>query len=203
MTKLAASAILCFAGRMVPIWISPNQGSLLNPPAEVLKLGDTRSADNLRAAALALRFTEAKRYQPSTIEGVGHVTWCNIATADFCQIVKAPLPHVFDLQDGKGKREMRANDIYDGLTANKFPGWTKTGTIASALAVRNLAQCGVPQVAVWRNANGKPGHITPVIPSPDGDSRVWVAGAGAHCSNGCPIEQQFGSLPVTFFAFNG
>jgi hypothetical protein len=186
---------------MVPLWIAPNQGAVLNPPAEVLAVTvDPKAPDRLAAAVAALHVTEAKRYQPSEIDGK-RVTWCNIFTADVCQLLAAPLPHVFDLSDGKGKRELRANDVFDGLSANKFPGWAKTGTIASALAVKNLAMVGVPQVAVWKNLPGKPGHIVLVIPSRD--ARVWVAGAGGHCSSGCPIEDQFGKLPVTFFAFQG
>lgn len=170
---------------MVPIWVDANQGRVLNPPAEVMKIGDSRSAEALQAAADALHVTEAKRYAPAG------VTFCNIFAADWCQILKAPLPHVFDLSDGKGARELRANDIFDGLKGQKFPGWSVTGSVASSLAVRNLAAVGIPQVAVWKNPiNGHPGHIVGVIKSRD--DRVWVVGAGAHCSNGCPIEDQFG-----------
>jgi len=187
---------------MVPIWITPNQGVALNPPAEVLKLGDQRSAENLIAAALALHVDEAKRYQPAG------VTYCNIFAADWCQILKAPLPHVLN-----GK-EMRANDIYDDLMspAPKYVGWTQTGSIASALAVKNLATVGIPQVAIWKNPKfGRPGHIVAVIPKPasrldrPGLSGIWCAAAGSHCSSGCPIEDQFGDLlkDTKFFAFNG
>lgn len=193
---------------MTPIWVNPNQGVVLNPPAEVMRLGDQRSAENLIAAALALHVEEAKRYQPTV------VTFCNIFAADWCQILKAPLPHVFDLGDGKGKREVRANDLFDALSAkpSKFPGWTETGTIASALAVKNLAAVGIPQVAIWKNPiPGHPGHIVGIIPKPPGKidkpgfSGIWCAAAGAHCSNGCPIEEQYGHLlnSTKFFAFNG
>lgn len=190
---------------MVPFWINPNQGVELSPPAEVLKLGDQRSAENLIAAGLALHVTEAKRYQPAG------VTYCNILGADWCQILKAPLPHRFDLGDGRGMREMRANDIFDGLKAFKFPGWSETGTIASALAVKNLAAVGVPQVGVWKNPKlNAPGHIVGIIPKPKGKvdrpgtSGIWCVAAGSHCSDGCPIEDQFGELlkATHFFSFN-
>lgn len=187
---------------MAPVWLNPNQGVDLKPPAEVLKLGDSRSAENLILAARELHFTEAKRYAPTD------VTFCNIATSDFCQIVKAPMPHWFN------GREMRANMMQDELNnpaSTYAPGWTKTGTVASALAVKNLAQCGIPQVAVWKNPTNGPGHIMPVIPKPagktdkPGTSGIWVVGAGRVCSDGCPIEDQFGRYlkDTLFFAYNG
>jgi hypothetical protein len=194
---------------MIPLWVNPSQGVPLNAPAEVLKLGDSRAAENLAAVALALHVDDAKRYQPCDLPGVGHVTWCNIFAADWCSILKAPLPHVLN-----GK-EMRANDIYDALTAkpSRYPGWSETGTIASALAVKNLAKVGVPQVAVWKNpVAGHPGHIVAIIDKPAGKvdkpgaSGIWVAAAGSHCSSGCPIEDQYplSYLKDTkFFAWTG
>lgn len=202
MTKVAAIAAMCLASRMTPIWINPNQGVALNPPPEVMKLGDQRSAENLTVAARTLGFSTSKRYAPTD------VTFCNIATSDFCQIVKAPLPHLFN-----GK-EMRANMMYDELNTpgSTYRGkWTKTGTVASALAVKNLAVVGIPQIAVWKNPTGGPGHIMPVIPKPSGKvdapgaSGIWVAGAGRHCTDGCAIEDQFGKYlkDTLFFAYNG
>lgn len=211
MSKLAAIAALCLSrGTMTPVWINPNQGVELKPPADVMKLGDKRSAENLTLIAKTLCYSTAKRYAPNT------VTYCNIATSDFCQIAKAPLPHLFD-PDGAGPKpphEMRANMMYTELnnpTSEYGKKWTKTGTVASALAVKNLAQVGIPQVAVWFNPTGGPGHIMPIIPKPAGKvdkpgaCGIWVAGAGRHCTDGCPIEDQFGKYlkDTLFFAYNG
>lgn len=187
---------------MTPLWINPNQGADLKPPPEVMKLGDTRSAENLFLISKALGYSTSKRYQPTD------VTFCNIATSDFCQIAKAPMPHWWN-----GK-EMRANMMYDELNkpaSTYAPKWTKTGTVASALAVKNLAKVGIPQVAVWKNPSGGPGHIMPIIDKPAGKSDkpgacgIWVVGAGRHCTDGCPIEDQFGKYlkDTLFFAYNG
>lgn len=174
---------------MTALWINPNQGIALTPPAIVMALGDTRSAENLEAAGHALEVTTAARYAP------GEHTFCNIFTSDWTSILKAPLLHLL------GGKEMRANDMQDALNDGRYTGWSKTGTMASALAVRNLAAVGVPQVAVWKNPNtARPGHIVGVIKSRD--ARVWVIGAGGRCTLGCPIEDQFGNYTkdVQFFA---
>jgi len=182
---------------MVPAWIVPEQYRELSPPAEVMLLADQRSAENLLAACRSLKVTEAKRYAPTT------VTWCNIYAADACQILKAPLPHVFDLGDGKGPREMRANDIFNGLAKGAFPNWAAVGTIASKQAIMNLAKVGIPQVAVWFNPKG-PGHIVHVVPTPEGKTGIYVTGAGRVCVNECPIEKVFPRLDeVRFYHWKG
>lgn len=170
---------------MVPIWVTPEQWKPLNPPAIVMKLGDMRSPENLLAASRALKVTEARRYLPDEKR-----TWCNIYAADVCNILKAPLPHDWDLEDGLGRREMRANDIYDGLKKGKFPGWAMVGTIASESAILNLATVGVPQVAVWRNPKG-PGHIVLIVPTPKGKTGIYVTGAGRKCVQECPLSAAF------------
>jgi hypothetical protein len=190
---------------MTPIWIVNDQAVPLNPPAEILKLGEMpRTPEKILAATRALCVTTAKRYQPDD-----NHTWCNVNTSDYCQIIRAPLPHVFDLQDGQGRRELRANDIVDGLRALKFQGWSKLGTLASAEAVVAWVAQGKPAVATWKNltpkkdsagrvltVNGRiqyrSGHINPVVPTPAGKSGVHVTGAGAHCVQECPIEFSFG-----------
>ena len=202
-----------------PAWINSDQRYTLNPPAEVRKLGDLpRSADNLVQLADALHFPDADRYKPGT---GGGATWCNLATIDFCSIARAPIPRTL-----KGAY-LRANDLADLLAAGQIDGWTQTGTIASAAAVRTLADEGRPQIAVWKNthpalgADGGPlhdsagnvvlqaGHIMPVIAAPKGAklppsySGVFVSGAGAICVHRVPIERCFGShtSEVKFYAY--
>lgn len=178
---------------MTPLWIVPEQWVELNPPAEVRKLGEVRSPENLVAAAAALLVRSAKRYQPTT-----SLTWCNIFVSDLAAILRAPLPHRFDLGDGKGKREMRANDMALGLRARAFSGW---GPV-SEFEAQVLAQLGMPVVAAWRNARG-PGHIVFVVPRREGDaSGTYVTGAGRACVEHCPIQKVFPRLEqVEFYGY--
>jgi hypothetical protein len=186
-----------------PPWINPNQGVPLSPPAVVLKLGALpRAPENLIALPNALHILTAKRYAPVRLPNGTLETWCNIFVADACTILRKPILHRLDLRDGKGVRELRANDIVDGLRRQVFPGWSMTGTMASAEAVKVLASEGRPQVAVWKNPTGGPGHVMLVLPTPPGRSEVWVAGAGAQCHDGCPIANGFGpyTYHVEFYA---
>jgi hypothetical protein len=194
-----------------PPWINPDQRYSLNPPAIVLKLGSLpRAPDKLLGIAAALCYPMAERYRPGT---GGGDTWCNLATIDFMQIARAPLPR---MDHGN---YLRANDLADRLRSSLIPGWSKTGTIASASAVISLANEGRPQLAIWKNptilgyANGEPvlaaGHIMPVVPGPPdaklppGFSGVFVSGAGAICVHKVPIEKCFGkyTAEVEFYAY--
>jgi hypothetical protein len=190
---------------IVPAWVVADQAVVLKPPAEILLLGELpRAPEKILGATRALCVTTAKRYQADDAH-----TWCNVNTSDVMQILRAPLPHVYDLADGQGRRELRANDIVDGLRALKFPGWSKLGTMASAAAVVEWVAQGRPAVATWKNmtpkkdsagrvltVNGRvqyrSGHINPVVPTPKGSSGVHVTGAGAKCVQECPIVFSFG-----------
>lgn len=183
----------------VPAWITEQQWKDLNPPAEVRQLGELpRSAEKLIAASLALMVKSAKRYAPTK------VTWCNIYAADVLQILGAPLPHWFDLGDGKGRREMTANLITQGLRDGKFPGWEALGVLAKGqLAAANRAALGIPTVAVWKNPTGSSGHIVLVVPTPAGKSGVYVTGAGRHCVESCRLVDAFDKYTphVEFFSY--
>jgi len=173
---------------MIPLWIVPEQWRELTPPAHVRALGDERSAANLLAASRSLFVLTAPRYQPDAKR-----TWCNIYLADLADILNAPIPHVFDLHDQQGKRELRANDIVDGLRRNVFPGWSrvipaKLGTLTPP----ERATQGLPTVATWRNPKGS-GHVVFVVPTPPGKTGIYVTGAGRTCVDQCPIAQAFGS----------
>lgn len=196
----------------VPPWILPDAWRSLTPPAIVLQLGEMpRAPEKLIAATRAVMVTVAPRYAPRP-DGS---TECNIALSDISQILNAPLPHVFDLGDGFGKRELRANDVVDGLRRSKFDGWQAAGkgsSIGDSFAVITRASLGLPTVAVWKNlsvvkdAKGKPlcdaqgriryhsGHVVYVVPTPPGAVGVYVTGAGAKCVQECPIVQAFGDL---------
>lgn len=173
---------------MTPAWIVEDQWRPLSPPAEIRQLGDLpRSPERLLAATRALHVLTAKRYRPTPTQ-----TWCNIFLADICGILRAPLPHWFDLGDGQSRRELKANDIVNGLRRRRFPGWSMVGTMASQLAVRNLAAVGLPVVAVWKNPGAGSGHVVIVVPTPEGKRGVYVTGAGRHCVQECPIAEAFG-----------
>jgi hypothetical protein len=186
-----------------PAWIDPDYARELSPPAEIRALGEMpRAPEKIIAVTRALCVLTALRYQPDA-----NGTKCNVNTSDVMQILRAPLPHRFDL--GRGPQWVSANDTVDGLRALKFPGWSKLGTIASARAVIEWVAMGRPAVATWKNTTPKrddaqrpivvggvvqlrSGHINPVVPTPKGKTGVYVTGAGSHCVQECPIEFSFG-----------
>jgi hypothetical protein len=188
-----------------PPWIYPEPWRVLEPPAIVLKLGDTRSPENLLAAARSLDVLNAKRYRGAR---------CNIFTSDVTAILHAPIPHVADLDDGRGPRELQANDVVDGLRAGKIDGWQR---IDEALELVNegvplvawRASLGLPTIAVWKNPNPRraadgriithrgrilyrSGHVALVVPTPPGAAGVYVTSAGPKCVQECPIAKAFG-----------
>jgi hypothetical protein len=172
---------------MIPLWIVPEQYRELNPPAEVRVLATVRSAANLLAASRSLFVTSAPRYAPLP-DGR---TWCNVFASDLAAILQAPLPHRFDLGDGQGTRELRANDMADGLRRNVFPGWSRVLVGDAA----NRAALGLPTVAIWRNPRpAGAGHVVFVVPTPPGRTGIYVTGAGRACVDQCPIAQAFGGL---------
>lgn len=168
---------------MIPAWVVPQQWRELEPPAEVRRLGDVRSAENLIAATLALHVKEAPRYTPTPA-----ATWCNVFLRDVLAILKAPIPMRFDFGDGRGVVETRANDIATGLKNGVWPGWLPVSEASAAFG----ASQGLPTVAVWRNPTGRAGHVVIVVPTPAGKSGVYVTGAGRQCLESCPIAQAFG-----------
>ena len=185
-----------------PIWILDEQWRELKPPAEVLVLGELpRAPEKILGVTRALCVTHAPRYQPDASG-----TKCNINTSDVIQILQAPLPHWYDFGDGRGRRELTANDTIDALRAGKFPGWSK---IADADAVIAWVALGKPAVVTWRNMTPKrnsaggvltlngviqyrSGHINPVVPTPIGRGGVHVTGAGATCVEEVPLAFSFG-----------
>jgi len=173
-----------------------------------MRLGELpRAPEKLLLASRSLRVTDAKRYRP-----LPAATWCNIYLADVCDILQAPIPHLFD-PDGAGpipEMELRANHIVDGLRAKRFNGWFKIGTMASISAAITLANEGHPVVATWanpnpvkdakgkqkRDRNGLPvfhaGHVVLLVPTPEGKRGAFATGAGRRCVEQCPIAEAFG-----------
>lgn len=168
---------------MVPAWISPQQWQALNPPAEVLQLGEMpRAPDVLLQATRVLKVKEARRYSPVRAQNGSLITWCNIYLSDVLAILAAPIPHLWE------DHELRANDIVDDLRAGALPGWNVS---LGALGAAAAAGQGLPTIAVWKNPKG-PGHVMIVVPTPEGKDGVYVTGAGATCAEECPLAASFG-----------
>lgn len=189
---------MSFGPSPIPAWIVPEQWRELKPPPEVLDLSKgPRSAEKLLEISEALCVTRAARYRPE-----GRKTWCNIYLADVCALLRAPLPHVFDLRDGKGERELRANDIAWGLEQKRFPKWQAIGTVASTGSICALAEEGRPVVAVWHSGDSDlPGHVVLCVPALPGRGGIYVTGAGRNAIERQPISWAFSgaTLPKVQF----
>lgn len=173
----------------VPTWIDPRQYMELRPPADLLETGKLRTRLAIKLVAGSLMVSTAKRYASFRNAAGILVTWCNVYLADVLAILGCPIPHWFDLGDGRGKREMRANDIVIGLRAGRFDGWSSLGNETEAVA---WAGAGKPAVAVWLNPKG-PGHVGLVVATPEGQHGAWIYAAGKTCVEDCAIDKSFGS----------
>ena len=113
------------------------------------------------------------RYQPA-----GGRTFCNIYAHDFCALAGIYLPRVWWTGDaierlargqtvepklGATIDEQRANDLFRWLRAfgPRF-GWRQTGTLTRLQAEANIGAVGL--IVARRTEDGRPGHITIVIP---------------------------------------
>lgn len=174
MTKLAAIAALCLSRHMVPTWIVPEQWNALNPPPALITT--VRSPENLHAACMAIHVREAKRYAPTATS-----TFCNIATADICQLLSAPLPH----KDPVTGAERPINTVINSLRAGTEPGWYP---VLRADVSGRVAR-GLPTVFTLQEA----GHGHVAIGSKVGpDGLVRVTAAGRACMEDCKLEETFG-----------
>lgn len=186
---------------MTPAWVVDQQWIPLNPPAEVLKLGELpRAPDVLLKATRAVHVLEAKRYQPTPKS-----TFCNIVVSDIAQIIGAPLPHVLDDGSAAGAHEMTANMMTLALRAGLYPRWKTLGVLALGQeAAAAYAAAGKAAIAIWKNPTGASGHVMWVVPPPPGHSGVYVTGAGRSCHDQCTLAQGFGPYvpQVEFFGFD-
>jgi hypothetical protein len=193
---------------MIPPWVHSDLARELDPPAEVMRLSETRSPEAtllITRALLGLGMPSPKtlliggvipdamlppRYRPADVG-----TKCNFFTTDAMQLLRAPLPHRWrPVADGP-LQWMSANDMAMGLRLNLYPGWYRVEPAKlGQLDVVERAAAGLPTVAVWHNPLPKPasGHIVVVVPTPPGKTGIYVTGAGRHCVDQCPIAQAFG-----------
>jgi hypothetical protein len=138
------------------------------------------------------------RYQPANGR-----TFCNIYAHDFCSLAGAYLPRVWWTPDaierlaqggtveprlGSTIDEQRANDLCRWLRAfgARF-GWRQTGTLTKLQTEVNVGAVGL--IVARRVDDGRPGHITIVIPE-TGDNRARRNSAGEVIA---PLQSQAGA----------
>ena len=138
------------------------------------------------------------RYQPA-----GGRTFCNIYAHDFCTLAGVYLPRVWWTGDaierlargqtvepklGSTIDEQRANDLFRWLRAfgPRF-GWRQTGTLTKLQTEANIGAVGL--IVARRTEDGRPGHITIVIPE-IGDSKARRDSAGEVIA---PLQSQAGA----------
>ncbi len=138
------------------------------------------------------------RYQPR--DGL---TFCNIYAHDFCTLAGVYLPRCWWTADaierlGRGEiveprlgatiTEQRANQLFEWLRAFGLRfGWRQTGTLTRLQSEVNLGAIGL--VIAKRKADGKPGHVTMVIPERE-DFRARRDASGAVIA---PLQSQAGA----------
>jgi len=176
----------------------------LNEPGQPAGRGGT-TPDGLRAGLfavvdwLAVDKAANRRYQPR-----GGSTFCNIYAHDFCHLAGVYLPRVWwsqaaveKLAQGQDVRpllnstidEQRANDLFRWLRdfGLRF-GWRQTGELAKLQQDVNLGAVGL--VVARRKDEGRPGHITVVVPEADDQT----ARRNAEGVVVAPVQSQAGAV---------
>lgn len=176
----------------------------LNEPGQPAGRKGT-TPDELRAELfavidwLAVDKAANKRYQPRNGS-----TFCNIYTHDFCHLAGVYLPRVWwsqaaveMLAQGQAVQpllnntidEQRANDLFRWLRdfGLRF-GWRQTGELAKLQQDVNLGAVGI--VVGRRKAEGRPGHISVVVPETD-DLMARRNAAGVVIA---PVQSQAGAV---------
>jgi hypothetical protein len=136
------------------------------------------------------------------------VTFCNVYAADFCFLANVYLPRTWWTEPaltriGRGEqpevvyeatvREMRADDLFAWLVAfgPQF-GWRR---VFDATALQDAANAGgVGVVCADREADGKPGHITLVVP----ETAVDRARRDADRNVTLPLQSQAGAVNFSY-----
>jgi hypothetical protein len=205
-TELPASGVVAvFAPRrpgVVTMRKAPATAHSLNEPDQPSRIGTTPEA--LRSELheiidyLNVEKPSHVRYQPTDGR-----TFCNIYAHDFCTLAGVYLPRVWWTPDaierlargetveprlGSTIDEQRANDLFRWIRAfgTRF-GWRQTGTLTKLQTEANIGAVGL--IVARRVADGKPGHITIVVPETD-DNRAKRDGAGEVIA---PLQSQAGA----------
>ncbi|MDB6136441.1 MAG: hypothetical protein JWM59_4684 [Verrucomicrobiales bacterium] len=179
----------------------------LNESAMPSRTGDT-AAHRTREIADIIAWLDVanpahKRYAPA-----GGKTFCNVYAHDFCMLAGAYLPRVWWtgaalLRLGRGEEvpvligdtidEQRANDLFRWLRSfGPSFGWRETGTLPKLQDAANLG--GVCLVIARRREDGKPGHVTPVVP----ETETWKAARNAAGEVTTPLQSQAGRVNFNY-----
>ena len=156
---------------------SPATAFSLNEPDQPARAGTTPDALREEIAGiidyLNVEKTSHARYQPADGR-----TFCNIYAHDFCTLAGAFLPRVWwtgdaierlargetvDPKLGATIDEQRANDLFRWLRSFGLRfGWRQTSTLTKLQTEASIGAIGL--VVARRVEDGRPGHITVVIP---------------------------------------
>lgn len=154
--------------------------------------------EELRTLADWLDVERSARYRRDV------VTYCNVYAADYVYLAGAYLPRVWWTESallkiatgtvppvayGQTVREMRADDLHAWLIEHGAGfGWRR---VFDATALQRAANDGgIGIVCADRDASGKPGHITVVVPEYDGHA----AGRDADGNVTEPLQSQAGAV---------
>jgi len=183
-------------GRAFPI------GELARPTRDPAASADVR-VGQLQALADWLGVESSERYARTPTQ-----TFCNVYAADYCYLADAYLPRVWWtdsalLRLGAGEpvpvryadtvREMRADDLFAWLLdmGPRF-GWRR---VFDATALQDAANAGgVGLICADRAAEGRPGHITVVVP--EDAAHHAVRDADGHVAQ--PLQSQAGAVNRRF-----
>jgi len=183
-------------GRAFPI------GELARPTRDPTA-GEAQRIGQLQAIADWLGVESSERYARTPA-----LTFCNVYAADYCYLADAYLPRVWWtdsalLRLGAGQavpvayadtvREMRADDLFAWLLdmGPRF-GWRR---VFDATALQDAANGGgVGLICADRAAEGRPGHITVVVP--EDASHHARRDADGHVAQ--PLQTQAGAVNRRF-----
>jgi len=184
------------SGRAFPI------GELARPTRDPAA-GKPERIGQLQALADWLGVETSERYARTVTQ-----TFCNVYAADYCYLAEAYLPRVWWtgsalLRLGAGEsvpvlygdtvREMRADDLFAWLVdmGPRF-GWRR---VFDATALQDAANAGgVGLICADRAAEGRPGHITVVVP--EDAAHHAVRDADGHVTQ--PLQTQAGAVNRRF-----
>jgi hypothetical protein len=181
---------------------APATALSLNEPDQPGRAGTT--PDDLRTEIdaivdyLAVEKASHARYQPADRR-----TFCNIYAHDLCTLAGVYLPRVWWTSGaierlargetvppklGMTIDEQRANDLFRWLRdfGPRF-GWRQTGTLTKLQTEVNIGAIGL--IVARRTEDGRPGHITIVIPE-TGDDKAKRDGSGDVIA---PLQSQAGA----------
>lgn len=144
-----------------------------------------------------------KRYQPR--EGL---TFCNIYAHDFCHLAGVYLPRVWwtssaiamlsvggsvEPKLGSTITEQRANDLFRWLREFGLSfGWRQTGSLTKLQMEANQGAVGL--IVAQRKQDGRPGHITIVVP----ETADVAAKRTADGEVVAPVQSQAGATNFSF-----